>query len=432
LRQIILPAFFKAIAATLLFILAYIFYQSELIRGMIEDTAFDTVNKFVLATVPAKTQSPQVMIFAFDDLYMRSNKLIDESNSSNYGYLFSRENIALFIERLDSLSREMAPEHRPAALFIDYDMQFASMPGGHILSDGDQRLIEVLGRDRPYRILLPDNGMHNFVRESCDPAIRRAIETQRLVFVSVGFKRSNDGAVRRYQGFQTVGDEERVHAAVALWQIARRGHIDLSDAHKYFERNDIVANRMMIKLFRQPHSDDDCIIARSYWEHLTQYSTQCSFYDVIEEDFSGSLLLLGATHALSSDFFHINGLPGTEQMAGVQLHANTLMTMFLLDGKLGRLSLGWSAGLIFVSFFSLSVLIAFGLKWIGIEGGSIEFFLLLVIVSMVLFGLSVYLLWVHHLWFNWLIALLLYEAIELIEDVREFLPDIRLRFRRRG
>jgi len=65
----------KALVASVLYAIVYIFYNNELVREHIEDIAFDVINKFTIYTTYMDTQTPQVMIFAFDDLYMKEHHL---------------------------------------------------------------------------------------------------------------------------------------------------------------------------------------------------------------------------------------------------------------------------------------------------------------------------------------------------------------------
>jgi hypothetical protein len=76
-------ALWKSAVATILFGIFYLFYNTEIVRSHVEDVAFDTVNKFSIYNKEIATDTPHVLVFAFDDLYMKKNQLFDEDNISN-------------------------------------------------------------------------------------------------------------------------------------------------------------------------------------------------------------------------------------------------------------------------------------------------------------------------------------------------------------
>ena len=205
-RSMVISAVWKALLATGLFILFYFFYAIEIVRVNVEDTAFDTLNKFSIHKHSSDTNSKNVLLFAYDDIYMKENHLFDEDNHSNYGYLFPRDHIATFIENLDELITELDEGKSPKALFIDYDMAFSSMPYGNNLSTEDKKLITVLKKPRTYTILLPKTEQSNFLEHSQDIEVQQLIKSGAIRFVSVPLLRSDD-VVRRYKSFQTFGEK---------------------------------------------------------------------------------------------------------------------------------------------------------------------------------------------------------------------------------
>ncbi len=101
-HTILKSALWKSLLATILFGLFYLFYSVEIVRNNVEDIAFDTINKFSIHGHKVATDTPHVLVFAIDDLYMKTHKLFDEDNKSIYGYHFPRNYIADFIENLDT------------------------------------------------------------------------------------------------------------------------------------------------------------------------------------------------------------------------------------------------------------------------------------------------------------------------------------------
>ena len=185
------------------------------------------------------------MIFAIDDLYMTEHKLYNEENKSNFGYLFPRGHLSKFIENVDELTTEMESKNLPKALFVDYDMSFTTMPYGKELSKEDKKLLQVLRRQRDYTILLPKTNSYNFIENSEDIEIQKAIYEKKIIFVSVSFLESKDGVVRRYQSYKQYNEEhtsrEYVGVWIALWQMLHGKEIDLNKSKQLFAKDDIIA-----------------------------------------------------------------------------------------------------------------------------------------------------------------------------------------------
>ena len=322
-------ALWKSILATSMFILFYFFYAIEVVRVNVEDVAFDTVNKFSIYNHQSNTHSQSVLLFAYDDIYMKANHLFDEDNRSNYGYLFPRDHIATFIESLDELTTELDEGKSPKALFIDYDMAFSSMPYGKELSIEDKKLIEVLKKPRIYTILLPKTKQSNFIESSQDTEIQKLIKSDAISFVSVPLLQS-DGVVRRYRSTQTFGEqnpsEAYISTSVALWEILRD-----SPRENPFIVNDIIGNRIFLKAYDNGDIDEDgCLTQSSQWKQLKKYSAHCSLFEIPYDTYDESVILLGGTHSQNHDKFSTLSVLGSKSFAGIDIHANALMTMLLL------------------------------------------------------------------------------------------------------
>lgn len=409
-------ALYKALFVSIVYIVAYMFYNTNFIREHIEDIAFDVVSKFSIKTTAVKTDSSKVMLFAIDDIYMKEHQLYNEENRSNFGYLFPRDHIAEFIENLDDLTMEIESKNLPKALFIDYDMSFTTMPYGKELSKEDKKLLKVLKRKRAYTIFLPKTNSYNFIENSKDMEIQKLIQNKKIVFVSVSFLESSDAVVRRYESSKKYKDDnfskEYEGVWIALWQTLEGKEIDLNSSKELFLKDDIVGNRIMTKSYYSFVLEDGCSMQGSYWQNLTKYSANCSLFDVIEEDYAGSILMLGGTYSQNNDNFDINNILSTDSFSGVDIHANTLMTLLYLDGPLKRLSLWVSLMLVFFTFFFLSLFISWLFLLVKIENKEKEFILLIFINTIIFVSISIYLLNVQHLWFNWFIP---WAALGLVE-----------------
>ena len=409
-------SFYTALIVFIVYIVAYIFYNNNLIRENIEDVAFDVVSKFSIKTSPIKTNSPKVMVFAIDDLYMREHKLYNEENRSNFGYLFPRDHIANFIENLDELTMEMESKNLPKALFIDYDMSFTTMPYGKELSKEDKKLLEVLKSERDYIIFLPKTNSYNFIENSKDMEIQKAIQNKKIVFVSVSFLKGSDGLVRRYQGFKKYMDknasQEYESIWIALWQILRGEELDLNSSKEIFLKDDIVGNRIMMKSYNSFLQEDGCSVQESFWKNLTKYSLNCSLFDIVEEDYAGSILMLGGTYTQNNDNFDVNNILSTDSFTGIDIHANTLMTLLHLDSSMQRVPLWISSILVFITLFLLALFVSWLFVLVKIESKEQELFVLFLVSSIILISVSIYLLGEQHLWFNWFIP---WSVLGLVE-----------------
>ena len=215
-----------------------------------------------------------------------------------------------------------------------------------------------------------------------------------------------------------------MNADIAMWQLLNSMKITLKDINKTFYENDIIANRIWIKAYASQDREDGCSTQRSYWEKLSKYSANCSLYDIIEEDFSGAVMILGGTHSRNDDTFSVLDVLEADRFTGADLHANTVMTMMHLNGSMRRLSFWKSALIVFVSFFVLSFILSVLFGLMDMNNKEVEFIVLLIIMTVVLFSLSAYLLQVHQRWFNWFVPLVLFEVVEIFDYFREYTPGL--------
>jgi len=435
-NKILKDAFLKALSATLLFWLSYHFYNYEIVRSDMEDIAFDTINKFVIQNHEANLSKPKVLEFVFDDLYMHEHKLYDSKGRKAFGYLFPRDHIADFINDLDEFCTEAEKGNCPKALFIDYDFSFTMLPYGKELSKEDKKLLKTLSRERPYIILLPKTGYYNFIENSPDKVLRKAIAEHRITFVDTSLLRSYDGDVRRYKSYEEYEELNGTKAlypniSVALWYLIHDRPLVNKNIVKTFFKEDIIANRIWIKRFnKEINISTDCWIRHSLWGALDKYSANCSLYDLVEDDFAGSIVMLGATYRDNEDLFSVLDVMGADKLSGIDLHANALMTIWHLKGQLHRLPLTESLLIVFVAFFFVSFFVSMLFKRFNIDSHEVEFFVLLGLATIVLIGISVFFLIEEHFWFNWFVPLVLFEIVEIFDYFKEIYPIIIQKIRR--
>lgn len=433
MKKLFKKSLLKAVIVTVIFALIHMFYYTEYIRSNVEDIGFDMTNKMMNESSEQELTTPNVMLFAFDNLYMKKEKLINEDNQTDYGYMFPRDKIAQFITELDEVCRHIERENLPKALFIDYDFSFTSQPYGKRVSKEDEILLEVLSKERPYTIFLAKNRTENFIENSNNKRIQTLIERGKIVFVSVLFLTSNDGSTRRYLSYKkyknSSGEKNYLNVNIALWQYSQKGKIDIVSAEKAFKKSDIIANRFLIKSYKNLYTEDACQIAHSYWRNYVRYSASCSMNGIVEENFSNALIMLGGTFNENNDRFNIED--GKENLTGIELHANVLMTLFSLNGEqIQPLNFWISILLIFLIYLIIDFVVSIFLvsreirydkvKVIGfivkerLDNNTLHFFIVFIVIASIMFLLSIYLLLSKHIWFNWFVPSMVYQTYTMI------------------
>ena len=425
MKKILLSSLFRTSIVTLLFAISYIFYNLEIVRSNIEDIAFDVIDKFVIAKKEQNLTSPKLMLFTIDDTYLRANKLIDDDNETNYGFYLPNDIVANFISNLDNFVQDIEPSNMPKILFIDFDFKFTNADYGKNLTVADNKLIDILVKDRNYTILLPKTSKYNFIEHSRNAKIQKLIKKKKIIFVSVGLLQSKDATTRRYLSYKSYKDKnstkDYINIAIAINQLLENDEINATLAKKNYKEKDIIANRIWLKGYKNIVKEKNCITMQSYWQDYTKYSASCNLYDIDEDDFAKSIILLGTTHHSSSDTFDTLNVFGSQQFYGIEMHANAIKTVYYLNGQLKRLGFWQSIILIFTVFFVLSVIVAYIFKLIKIDNSEIELIIVLVVVLMLLMLISIYLLNQYKLWFNWLVPLIIYEIIEVLEYIQSYL-----------
>lgn len=429
-RQIVITIFFT-------FFVHY-FYSLEIIRSNIEDLAFDRINEFVLSIKEEKLNAPNLILFKIDDNYLKAKELLDKNNELKYRYLFPRSYIAQFIKNLDEyLEYEIKDKNKlPRALFIDYDMSFYSNFNSLKPSLEDQLLIDILKKDRAYIIYLSKTSNNNFIESSKDSVIQKKIKDKQIVFVSLGLSVSNDDITRRYYSYKEFfkeGNTKKIVYPLINIEIFNQYKNNKQNVKNEFSIGDksLIENRIVYKEYKQFELSEDIPYQESYWENFRTYSASYDLYNITEEVFHNSIIYLGGTHSKSDDTFTKDMYD--REMSGIEIHANTLMTLFYFDGKLEKLNLFLSIFLISIvlilSHFTLDVLIkilktlkrilSFCIKKITIfkenhyfedKNNDFESFrdkAFIFVVLILLFALSAYILINFKVWFNWLVPSLM-------------------------
>lgn len=401
-------AFYKAIITTLLTLIVYQFYYIEIIRANIEDFAFDLMNEFVTYFIEDKTDSPNVILMKIDNPYLKSKNLMDENNETTYGYVFPRDQLAELINAIDNFV-ENNQDNSPSILFIDLDLSYPSDEKINVLSNNDRRLIEVLKEERKYKILIPKQTHKNFIESSSDPKIQQMIKDKKIIFVSTGLTKAADNISRRYYPYEKYKNNYKFeqyypNVAVMIWALNTK--YELKNLTEYFhrEKQSLIENRIIFKKLQTYEHNRNYAVEQSYWDKLSMYSANYPLTHMPTDKLKDSIILLGSTHSASDDRFATNAF--IPEISGIEMHANALMTLFYFDGKLNRLTLGWTALLVFTIVFIVSLFMQImGLKYIFVQTNMNH---LIVWVSIFLMIMSsLYFLLVFKIWFNWLILSLM-------------------------
>lgn len=374
-----------ATIGVVLFIITHTFYNYDIVRKYVEDSAFDYFSAHFLATKPQSANAPNLFVINVDDNYLQKAQLLDKNGKINYGYLFPRNQLASIIETLDTKTATLA--NPPKALFIDYDLTFSSVPYSQRASMEDQKLIEILKHPRNYTIILPKTMENNFFAKH----LKQEIANGSIIFTSVGFQVDSDGLARRYQPIKN----DSPHVALVLYELAGRT-LDKEP----FKKIEVVENKIIIKSIQTTNN----FIEQSYWKEL-KFLSAGDLDNLVDEALSGAIMMLGANHSENSDFFTSkNG-----ELSGVALHGNALMTLFWLEGKLKQVDLIPAIIIVFLVAFLVELLVEKISQRYKIASVGTEFLLLVSILSIVMLSLSYIFFIYFQLWFNWFIPLLVLQ-----------------------
>lgn len=416
----------KALISIALTFVVYNFFYIKIISENIEDFSFDIINNYLFSFQVEKVDAPNLLLFKIDDNYLKEKGLLDENKETTYGYLFPRIYLAEIISKFDLLLEEIEKENYPKALFIDYDMSYKSDPHNIIYTQDDLKLIEVLKKERAYTIYLPKTANNNYVENFDDEILQKKIKNKEIVFVSVGLTVANDNISRRYYPYENYISKDAKEIKYPLVEIEIYRNIKnlQDDVLNNFSQDSIalIENRIIFKDYEKQQIINKSELIQSKWQNLKLFSANYELDYIPEENFKNSIIYLGGTHSNSDDTFVKDSYD--RELSGIEMHANALMTMFYLDGKLDRLNIYFSIFIIgFVVFFS-DMFMKFLFK--GNKTQS-EFLIkvkedgYIFLTILVLFLISYYLLIEYKVWFNWFIPSLMTTIIPILSISFTFL-----------
>jgi CHASE2 domain-containing sensor protein len=423
LQNHIKASLLKTLLVTALFIFVYQIYNVEIIRSSIEDRAFDLVNIAYLNDTSDSVEAPIVNVLKIDRYALKENNLLNQNGFINYGYIYPRDKVAVILKKINALPLNKQPK----ILFLDLDFSFTSSSYGMQLTEEDKLLLKVLQKEHNYTLLLPKTSDFNFIEHSDDVNIQKQIKNGKMQFVSVSFTVNQDGLSRRYLPYQIFDNKKYWHAAIRIWQLTRNYSNEIL---KKFKFQDIIDNRIIYKEKYNQGIDVkkdgyEIYRAKSYWDNLYLYSENYPFSSMA---MSNSIVMIGIDHSESQDFFSVNAMYA--KVSGIEMHTNALETIYKHDGPLKKIPLWVGVVIIFFIFLIVDLMLELVFERVGISSKEIIFISALLLSSLLFFGISVLLLKVFNLWFNWLIPFILFELYEVIEITLYYYKKYKERKRR--
>lgn len=418
----------RNIAVSVFFtIIVYGFYNLEFIRANIEDKAFDLVNEFYFASKSENLNAPNLLLFNFDDKTLEEMNLLKDGHLS-YGYLFPRNYIADFINHFDKyLEKEIKDKsYFPKAMFIDFDMSYSSDLHNKKLTSDDKYLIETLKKPRAYTIYLPKTSTLNFIEKSNDEIIKQKIKDKKIVFSSVNLKVSADDISRRYEPYKKFENKIYDLVDLELFNLYKKHDVNIEEEYKKAKLS-FSETRIIFKDYKNESQVDKSIYKESFWENYQSYSANYDLNKIANPLFQDSIIFLGGNHSLNDDEFSKDMLD--RKISGIEMHANALMTLFYLDGKLDRVN-------IFLSIFIMALVVVL-CEFLVYRYSQVDnnkwwkYFdedkIYLVLIFTILITISIICLVLFKQWFNWLIPSLSMALIPYLETIEEKIKTWRKR-----
>ncbi|MFZ2890870.1 CHASE2 domain-containing protein [Sulfuricurvum sp.] len=406
-----------SIAISICYFMVYYFHNTEFIRSYFEDKAFDTLlNPPIVSFLGYSSlqqsidNAPNTIVLELDNKFLLQKNLIDENNESSYGYLFPRGELADLINKLDTKSHELNLK----AVFLDYDLTYTLMPGGKEFSDDDKKLLQILSKNRNYKILIPITARQNIYYENLK-------NNPSIIPVSVSFSESSDGISRRL-----ISNENNIPAAsLSMYAIASNQKIKIKGDTLFvgaanFKKQDIIGNRIISKTilknsgYYQSKWFNMDIVSASMLDNLDYGNAEIKY---------GTYLFTGAAYNYSNDILNTN----VDNIFGIEAHANAFMTQCYLNGPLKPLPVTYAILLVFCLSFIFNYIFDFPNSFSPTAKKELifSFTAVLIIMTGVMYGISYWLLYAQKLWFNWSVPLALFALFEGIDMIIKLITQYR-------
>lgn len=388
--------------------LVYKFHNIEIVREYFEDSAFDNVLKPSILPIVGMTYLPQevdnvpnILVLAIDYDYLKKEGLIDDHNESTYGYIFPRSQLVKLLKSIDNVHDKLNIK----AIFLDYDLSYPQYSSHGEFSEEDKKFLSQLSEPKTYKILLPVTGEHKFY-------IDKLGNFPWIIPVSVDLSLSSDGISRRYIASKHEYPSASLYLYALTYQypiVQKKSEIKIGE--KKFQNEDVIGNRIIFK-----HTTFSNGYYESEWKNLMLASAgmlkNIEFSD--NDTKNGTYVLIGAAYTHSNDIVKTID----DDFYGVEVHANSLMSHFHFDGPLKTVPIGYAL----LAVFCLSFLINYVFDYFNNVSPtpSKEFlfsFAAVITMTIIMYGLSYYLLYFQKMWFNWNIPLTLFAISELVDMI---------------
>ena len=118
-----------------------------------------------------------------------------------------------------------------------------------------------------------------------------------------------------------------------------------------YKQHNVNANMIWFKKYKKLETDTLPFPQNSFWKNLEKYSLasksgELPLQKVDSANFKKTVILLGGTYQKNPKYYAetdyhkvLNFFIGTEKMNGIDIHANTLMTLLFLNGPMEQVSL---------------------------------------------------------------------------------------------
>ena len=386
-RNIFIQSMPFAILVVIIYLIYLPLFNMEGMRKEVEEPAFRYLNAW-LSDKDESFSEPNIFIFEVNNEYLKARKLIDDSNSTNnnYGYFFPRKYIIEFIENVDKLVI------KPKYLLIDYNLNYSSCSPIKLSKD-DRRLIELLNNsNRSYTIFIPHDNKYNFLDSY--------ITSKKVVFCSTNFPKNSDGITRRFESYDTINDRNFTNIALLL------SDNNVSDYKKYH----VIENRILFKK-RVNNS--------SYWNNITYYSNFLDMHRMIPTKYENAIILFGANYKDSNDIHKVKyTLWGEDNINGVEVIANSVMSLFYFDNKLSSLEPFKVLLISFLYAFLAKIMTSLIVQQI-IFLKKYET-IMSIIILLIMSTLFSYYIFIHYsLWFNYLVPSILWSIYNFTFWIKE-------------
>ncbi len=422
---------FKSILACVAYLFIYHFANIDFIKENSEDFAFDTTLEvtrnieLVTGMNLFATKDPKpLLLLIVDDEYLKSAGIPDDG-----GYLFPRAELAKILK---SIQKRNSSLQKPIkSVFIDYDLTHTSEPYGKVLNGQDRELIKTISMIDEFNIGIIQGQSVNFIAQN--------LQKENLISVSAHMHISDDYNTRRWKPYLSFESDEKKSYYPAFsfvaWLLADekctpksiREATPKDDSFLVcgyeLDEFDTVSSRIINK---PTHQDPITGGKALNWDNTHLFSATFALEDIAPELLEGATIFIGADYKKSSDIFHTpNFYASLSDIAGLYVHTNVFKTLEWSGGSLKKMNIYYSLVLTLVMFVIFSY---FEDRFLANDRINylVSFVGFALIMLVIMFVLSLFLLLYFKVWYNWVIPMVLIQILEVIEKLSSAKNKIRV------